>query len=183
MAPEPVTPEPVQDWPPATQAVRDSDVTWAMLGYLGAIFLGPLIPLAVYLIRRKKSLFLRYHAARALNMALTVLLYLVCCLILGALLALDTITLSLIVAIPLVALLWLLMLRYLVRGAGAAQRGESYEIPGWFCAIIVKLRLRNQGADDCVREQAATAGQHQVSAGEHGQAVVEYCPGSRRVHE
>ena len=178
-----MTPEPVQDWTPETEAVRDSDVTWAMLGYLGAIFLGPLIPLAVYLTQRKKSQFLHYHASRALNMALTVLLYLVCCLILGALLALDTITLSLIVAIPLVLVLWLFMLRYLVRGAGAAQRGESYEIPGWLCAIIVKLRLRNEGADDRVREQAATAGQHQVLAGQRGQAVVEHRPGSRRVHE
>jgi uncharacterized Tic20 family protein len=120
------------------EAVRDSDVTWAMLGYLGAIFLGPLIPLAVYLTRRRKSEFMRYHGARALNMALTVLLYLVCCLILGALLALDTITLSLAVAIPLVVILWLFMLKYLVRGAGAAQRGDSYEVPSWICAIIVK---------------------------------------------
>jgi uncharacterized Tic20 family protein len=118
------------------EAVRDSDVTWATLGYLGAIFLGPLIPLAVYLIRRRKSQFLRYHSARALNMSLTVLVYLVCCLILGALLALDTVTLSLCVAIPLVAVLWLFMLKYLVRGAGAAQRGDSYDVPAWICADL-----------------------------------------------
>jgi uncharacterized protein len=118
------------------EAVRDSDVTWATLGYLGAIFLGPLIPLAVYLIRRRKSQFLRYHSARALNMSLTVLVYLVCCLILGALLALDTVTLSLCVAIPLVAVLWLFMLKYLVRGAGAAQRGDSYDVPTWICADL-----------------------------------------------
>jgi uncharacterized Tic20 family protein len=133
-----------KDWDQMTEerattveAVRDSEVTWVMLGYLGAIFLGPLIPLAVYLLRRRKSEFQRYHGARALNIALTVLLYLVCCLILGALLALDTITLSLAVVIPLVVILWLFMLRYLVRGVGAAQRGEPYEVPSWICATIV----------------------------------------------
>jgi uncharacterized Tic20 family protein len=121
----------------AASDVRDADVTWAMLGYLGAIFLGPVIPLVVYLSKRRKSQFMRYHGGRALNLSLTVLLYTVCCLILGALLALDTLTLGLAVAIPLVVLLWLDMLRYLIRGVGAAQRGEAYQVPSWICAMIV----------------------------------------------
>jgi uncharacterized Tic20 family protein len=136
-----MTREPEQDQATSiagvSDAVRDADVTWAMLGYLGAIFTGPVIPLVVYLVKRRKSQFMCYHGGRALNLALTVLLYTVCCLILGALLALDTLTLALAVAIPLVVLLWLAMLRYLIRGVGAAQRGEAYEVPDWICGMIV----------------------------------------------
>jgi uncharacterized Tic20 family protein len=120
-----------------SDAVRDADVTWAMLGYLGAIFTGPVIPLAVYLAKRRKSEFMRYHGGRALNLSLTVLMYTACCLILGALLALDTLTVALAVAIPLVVLLWLAMLKYLIRGVGAAQRGEAYGVPEWICGMIV----------------------------------------------
>jgi hypothetical protein len=29
------------------------------------------------------------------------------------------------------------MLRYLIRGIGAASRGEEYEVPDWICAHIV----------------------------------------------
>jgi hypothetical protein len=107
-----------------------------MLGYLGAIFLGPLIPLAIFWLRRNKSQFMRYHSARALNLSLTVLLYVVCCAILGGMLALDTVALALSVALPLVFLLWLAMLKYLIRGVGAAQRGEPYQVPSWICATV-----------------------------------------------
>jgi uncharacterized Tic20 family protein len=130
------TREPAPDWAAEPEVARDADATWAMLGYLGAIFLGPLIPLAIFWVRRGKSEFTRYHGARALNLSLTVLLYVVCCAILGGMLALDTVALGLAVALPLVFLLWLAMLKYLIRGVIAAQHGEPYEIPSWICATI-----------------------------------------------
>jgi uncharacterized protein len=133
-----MTREPVPDWAGEAAVARDADATWAMLGYLGAIFLGPLIPLAIFALRRNKSAFMRYHSARAVNLSLTVLLYVVCCAILGGLLALDTVTFALVVALPLVFVLWLAMLKYLVRGVTAAQRGEPYEVPGWICATFAK---------------------------------------------
>jgi hypothetical protein len=40
--------------------VSDGDVTAATFGYLGAIFLGPVIPLIVYVIRARRSPFTRY---------------------------------------------------------------------------------------------------------------------------
>jgi uncharacterized Tic20 family protein len=117
--------------------VRDGEVTWATFGYLGAIVLGPVIPLAVYALRARTSPFMRYHTATALNLSLTGALYGVCCLILGGLLLLDSIAVALIVVIPIGVVIWVFMLRYLIGGASAANRGERYEMPGWICARIV----------------------------------------------
>jgi uncharacterized Tic20 family protein len=109
-----------------------------MLGYLGAIFTGPLIPLVTYVIGRRRSPFRRFHAAMALNLSLTGLLYALCCLILCGLLLLDSVTVALVVVIPIAFGLWLTVLKYLIRGIGAANRGERYDVPAWICAQIAK---------------------------------------------
>ncbi|HYX59217.1 MAG TPA: DUF4870 domain-containing protein [Streptosporangiaceae bacterium] len=118
-------------------AARDSDISSATFGYLGAIVLGPVVPVAVYLFRSRRSPFLRYHAAAAVNLSLTAALYALCCLILGGLLALDSITVALLVALPVAVAIWASMLRYLIRGLCAASRGEEYQVPDWICAHIV----------------------------------------------
>jgi uncharacterized Tic20 family protein len=110
----------------------------AMFGYLAAIFLGPLIPLVLYMIARRRSPFRRFHAATALNLSLTGLLYALCCLILWGMLLLDSLTVALVVGIPVALVLWLSVLKYLIRGIGAANRGERYEVPAWICARIAK---------------------------------------------
>ena len=120
-----------------TAPERDRDITSATFGYLGAIVLGPVIPLAVYALRARRSAFMRYHAAAAVNLSLTGTLYAVCCLILGGLLMLDSITVAVAVALPVAVAIWAAMLRYLSRGVGAANRGEEYEVPDWICAHIV----------------------------------------------
>ena len=114
-----------------------SDAMPATFGYLGAIFLGPVIPLAVYVLRSRRSTFMRYHAATAVNLSLTVTLYGLCCLILGGLLLLDSTTVALIVVIPVGLAIWASALWYLIRGAIAANRGERSEAPDWICAHIV----------------------------------------------
>ncbi len=119
------------------QRVRDGDVTLATFGYLGVIFLGPVIPLIVYAIKARKSQFIRYHAATAVNLSITGALYALCCLILGGLLLLDNIAVALIVVLPIGFLIWVSMLRYLIRGVSAANRGERNEVPSWICARIV----------------------------------------------
>ena len=115
----------------------DSDTMSATFGYLGAIFLGPVIPLAVYALRSRRSPFMRYHAAAAVNLSLTAALYGLCCLILGGLLLLDSVTVALIVALPVALVIWVATLWYLIRGAVAANRGERSEAPDWICAHIV----------------------------------------------
>ncbi len=116
---------------------RDRDIASATFGYLGAIVLGPVIPVAIYALQSRRSPFMRYHAAAAVNLSLTGALYAVCCLILGGLLMLDSITVALLVALPVAFAIWASMLRYLIRGVGAASRGEEYEVPDWICAHIV----------------------------------------------
>jgi uncharacterized Tic20 family protein len=118
-------------------AAPDRDISSATFGYLGAIVLGPVIPVAVYVFRSRRSPFLRYHAAAAVNLSLTGAMYAVCCLILGGLLMLDSVTVAVGVALPVAVAIWASMLRYLIRGVGAASRGEEYEVPDWICAHIV----------------------------------------------
>ena len=109
-----------------------------MFGYLTAIFLGPPIPLVMYMIGQRRSPFRRFHAATALNLSLTGLMYALCCLILGGMLLLDSLTAALVVVIPVALVIWLSALKHLIRGIGAAHRGERYAPPAWICAPIAK---------------------------------------------
>ena len=126
------------------ERVRDSEVTLAIFGYLAAAFLGPVIPLGIYLTGRRVAPFTRQHVTTALNLSLTGLLYAVCCLILGGLLTLDTLDTALVITIPIAFALWLTTIRYLIRGIGAANRGEPATAPAWICAPIIRA-LRVMG--------------------------------------
>jgi uncharacterized protein len=114
------------------------DERLATLSYLGVPFLGPLVPLGVYLIKRRASGYVRNHSAQALNLSITVLLYTVCILILGTMLALDNVVIALIVGVPLAVALWLITLGYVIVAGSAANRGDYYPVPAWLCATIVR---------------------------------------------
>jgi uncharacterized Tic20 family protein len=113
-------------------------VTLATFGYLVAAFLGPVIPLGIYLIGRRMSPFTRHHAAMALNLSLTGLLYAACCAILGGVLLLDSLSTALVVTIPIAFALWVCTMRYLIRGIGAANRGERATAPAWICTRFAR---------------------------------------------
>jgi len=114
------------------------DVGWAMLGYLSVPFFGFLLPLAVYLTSLRRARWLRVHAAQAINVWLTVILYELSAAIIGAMLVLDSRTVALAVVVPAVAALWLTTLVFLVRAATAARRGQTYTFPRWLCAPLVR---------------------------------------------
>ncbi len=112
-----------------------SEVRSAMLAYLGVPFTLVVIPLAVYLASLHGRRFARWHAGEALNASVTALLYSVCCLIAGGMLALDSLQVATFTAVPLLVALWVSVLVTVVRAAGAASRGETPDLPRW-------LRLR-----------------------------------------
>jgi uncharacterized Tic20 family protein len=126
--------EPAGSASPAEQG----DERLATLGYLSVLFLGPLVPLYVYLTRRRSSAFVRRQSVQALNLSITALLYTFCALILGTMLALDSITVALIFVVPLAVALWLVTLVYVILAASRAGRGDYFRIPAWLCATIVR---------------------------------------------
>jgi uncharacterized Tic20 family protein len=114
-------------FPPATRP----EARRAMLAYLGVPFTVFVAPLVVYVMSLRGSAFARAHAAQALDVSLTTLLYTVCGVIVGGVLALDSINVALIIGVPLVVALWLSVLVVLIRAATAASRGEWYPVPRW----------------------------------------------------
>jgi uncharacterized Tic20 family protein len=133
-------PVPGREWQPGRGAVRPGDRHGrrAVLCYLSVPFLGFLLPLAVYLSTPRTSAFARRHAAQALNLSITVFLYNICALILSGLLALDTVTVAVLIMVPLLAALWIVTLVYLVLAGTAASRGGYRQIPGWLCATLLR---------------------------------------------
>ena len=116
----------------------DGAARWAMLGYLTVPLFGLIVPLLVYLRTLRGSSWSRAHAAQALNVWITAVLYGLSAVIMGAMLALDSPRIALIVFGSLVAGLWLVMLTYLVRAATTASQGLPYTIPRWLCSPIVR---------------------------------------------
>jgi uncharacterized protein len=116
----------------------DTEELWATLGYLGAIFLGPVIPLWMYLRMRHRSAFLRRHTAQALNITLTCLLYAISGTIIGALLAFANTNDALLIMGPVAAAGWLVMLAHLVLNAADASRGDFRQAPAWICTPLVR---------------------------------------------
>jgi uncharacterized Tic20 family protein len=122
---------------PRVRPAGSEDASWAMLAYLTVPIFGCLVSLAIYLLSLRGSRWLRAHAAQALNAWLTWLLYNVSALIAGALLALDSPRVAVLVVLPVVATLWLVIMAYLIRAARLASRGREYTLPRWLCSPII----------------------------------------------
>jgi uncharacterized Tic20 family protein len=117
--------------PPAAVPGDRGEVRRAMLAHLAVPFTLFLVPLAVYLASLGNRRFARAHAATALSLSLATLLYTFCIVIVGGVLALDSATVGTLAAIPLLVLLWGGILVVVIRAAGAAGRGEMYQLPRW----------------------------------------------------
>src|SRR5258708_31787294 len=118
--------------------VEPGDERLATLSYLSVPFLGPLVPLSVYLVKMRSSAYVRSQSVQALNLSITALIYTFCALILGAMLALDSVTVALSFVVPLPVALWLFTLIYVILAASRASRGDYFRIPAWLCATILR---------------------------------------------
>jgi len=127
---------PLSDGDPVSRS-DGAAARWAMLGYLTVPLFGFVVPLLVYLRTLRGSGWSRAHAAQALNVWITAVLYGLSAVIMGAMLALDSPQIALIVFGSLVIALWLVMLTYLVRAATAASQGLPYTVPRWLCSPLV----------------------------------------------
>jgi uncharacterized Tic20 family protein len=118
---------PAEPGPASHRDVRD-----AVLGYLGVAITGFVVPLVLYLVSTRRSAFARQNAAEALRVSWAVVLYGICALIIGGMLALDSVTVAVIIVGPLALAFWLVLVVHLVRAAREASRGEPpREFPGW----------------------------------------------------
>ena len=127
---------PLSDGDPVSRS-DGAAARWAMLGYLTVPLFGFVVPLLVYLRTLRGSGWSRAHAAQALNLWITAVLYGLSAVIMGTMLALDSPQIALLVFGPLVAVLWLVMLTYLVRAATAASQGLPCTLPRWLCSPLV----------------------------------------------
>ncbi len=114
------------------------DELWAMVSYLGAIFFWLPAPLAVYLARRNRSVFVRSHAAQAFNLTLTATLFAISGGIICGLLALNSPWAALFIMGPVLFAFWIVVLTYLIRAASSASRNDFYEIPSWLCVTALR---------------------------------------------
>jgi Domain of unknown function (DUF4870) len=145
---------PVPDWPsaaapgyraparrmaglvPRRRAAQKAGCRAAVLGYLTVPVFG--VPVVIYLATLRGSGWARSHAAQAVNVWFTGLLYDLSAVIMGAMLALDSPRIALMVFGPLAAARWLVTLAYLARAARAAGRGAAYAFPAWLCMRLAR---------------------------------------------
>ncbi|HET7014816.1 MAG TPA: DUF4870 domain-containing protein [Streptosporangiaceae bacterium] len=117
----------------------------AVCGYLVAGLASFVPPLAIYLLVRRNSTFLRTQLAQAANAAITTAVYALCSAIIGALLALDSVYLGLRVAITGAMFAWVVTFGYLAAAALAACRGRFYPIPACLCATLLRPASHSAG--------------------------------------
>jgi uncharacterized Tic20 family protein len=119
------------------RAGRDesADNVWAMVAYLSIFAVWVLGPLIVYLVERRQSPFVRQHAAQAVNMQITLAIYVLVLEGLGAA-TYGTLLFALVLAAaPVVVVTSLVFL--IIAVVRAAQRRE-YDVPAWLCFRIVR---------------------------------------------
>ena len=121
--------------PPLPPTMSPSEErTWAMLSHLapwagGLVGLPLLGPLAVYLIYKDRSLFVRRHAAASLNFQIMLLIVSIVGVVVGFIVTIATLGFGLFVLVPFLLVLWIGSIILQIMGAVAANRGQEFRYP------------------------------------------------------
>lgn len=100
-------------------AVDANDNGIAVLGHLGGLLFGFLVPLVIYLIKKDESAYLRHHSAEALNFQITIFIALI----------VSFILIFVIIGIFLVFAVIIASWVFGIIAAIAANKGEWYRYP------------------------------------------------------
>lgn len=111
--------------------------TWAMVAHIGVLVaawfaMGFLCPLAVWLVYRGRSEFIRRHSLESLNFQLSLLIYTA----VAVVLVLVTFGLGILIIIPLILIGAVAALVVIIRATIAASSGNEYRYP--LCIRLVR---------------------------------------------
>jgi uncharacterized protein len=131
MSTPPPTPPQEPPGPPPSQpgGPTSDDRNWAVIAHLSALItiigIPSLVgPLVVWLVKRDQP-FVNEHGREALNFNITILIYVVVLIVI----TIVTLGIGVILTIPAGIVLFILWLIFLIQGAMAASRGQSYRYP------------------------------------------------------
>lgn len=118
------------EWrPPMPTAAMAPATTSAVIAHAGGIVGGFIVPLIVYLVTDRNDEFNRDQAAEALNFNLTLMLVWVVGFFAMIVVAVATLGLGLLAAIPLLFAVQIGSIVFMIIAAMAASRGERYRYP------------------------------------------------------
>lgn len=114
------------------------DQLWSLLAYLLGFVASILAPLIIYLVKMNESRYVRYHAAQALNMGITMVIYAFGAFFVALAVALVTHGFGFLILIPVYLALGIAHLVYLILAAIGAHRGELYRVPTFLALPMVR---------------------------------------------
>ncbi|HYB86898.1 MAG TPA: DUF4870 domain-containing protein [Streptosporangiaceae bacterium] len=114
------------------------DQTWAMLSYVLAFVASIIAPLVIYLVKMNESRYVRFHAAQALNMGITVVIESIAIFIVAIFLGAVTHGFGVLLAALALVALWIAHLVYLILGAIRSYQGQPFRVPTIICFRMVR---------------------------------------------
>jgi uncharacterized Tic20 family protein len=114
------------------------DHLWALLAYVLALVASIIAPLVIYLVKMSESRYVRFHAAQALNMGLTALIYSVAIVIVAIPIAIVTHGFGILLIFLAFLALGIAHLVYLILGAVRSNQGQLFQVPTIICFRMVR---------------------------------------------